>query len=117
MTRAMSDSVVWFRDMKQLVRSDKVTQFWPNNNQSTADRVNAASRFIVYATCILYAIRRDPRIFILGAMDGTSCIDQYTANFHKTSSCLQDRPLESWKLGNKGLVDFPPDIGTPSQSS
>lgn len=68
MTRAMSDSVVWFRDIKQLVRSDKVTQFWPNNNQSTADRVNAASRFIVYATCILYAIRRDPRIFILGAM-------------------------------------------------
>ena len=40
MTRAMSDSVVWFRDMKQLVRSDKVTQFWPNNNQSTADRVS-----------------------------------------------------------------------------
>ena len=94
MTRAMSDSVVWFRDMKQLVRSDKVTQFWPNNNQSTADRVNAASRFIVYATCILYAIRRDPRIFILGAMALAILSVSYThLRAHETSAHLVCRLL------------------------
>lgn len=56
-----------FEDPKQLVRSDMVTQFWPTNEQSSAERVNATARFIVYATCILYLIRRDVRVFVLGA--------------------------------------------------
>lgn len=56
----------WFEDFKELVRSDKVLEFWPTNNQTPADRLNAASRFVIYATCIIYLIRRDPRIFILG---------------------------------------------------
>ena len=59
-------SIVWFDDFKQLVRGDQVTQFWPSK-QTPEDRVNAASRFIIYATCALY-IRRDPRIFVLGVM-------------------------------------------------
>jgi len=57
----------WFEDFKELVRSDKVLEFWPTNAQTPADRVNAASRFVIYATCIIYLIRRDPRIFVLGA--------------------------------------------------
>ena len=43
-------SIVWFDDFKQLVRGDRVTQFWPSKNQTPEDRVNAASRFIIYAT-------------------------------------------------------------------
>ena len=54
----MSDSVAWFRDTA-LVRSDKVTQFWPNNNQSTADRVNVVS--IHRVRCAFLPIRRDLR--------------------------------------------------------
>lgn len=57
----------WFEDFKELVRSDKVLEFWPTNMQTPAERVNASSRFIIYATCIIYLIRRDPRIFVLGA--------------------------------------------------
>ena len=56
----------WFDDPKQLIKEDKITQFWPNKNQTSEDRINAASRFIIYATCIIYLTRRDPRIFILG---------------------------------------------------
>jgi hypothetical protein len=37
------------------------------SNFNSADRVNATARFIIYATCIVYLIRRDPRIFVLGA--------------------------------------------------
>lgn len=59
---------VWFDDLKQIVRSDRVTQFWPNDKQSAEERVNAASRFIIYGTCVLYATKRDLRVFILGAM-------------------------------------------------
>ena len=57
----------WFEDPKQLVRVEKVHEFWPSKAQSSADRVNASARFIIYATCIIYLIRRDPRIFVLGA--------------------------------------------------
>lgn len=56
----------WFEDPKQLVRVDKVHEFWPSKTQSSADRVNASARFIIYASCIIYLIRRDPRIFVLG---------------------------------------------------
>ena len=58
----------WFDDPKQLIRADQISQFWPNKDQTPEDRVNAASRFIIYASCILYLIRRDPRIFVLGGM-------------------------------------------------
>ena len=57
---------VWFDDPQQLTRSDEVLQFWPNKEQTPEDRINAASRFIIYATCIIYVSRRDPRIFVLG---------------------------------------------------
>jgi len=57
----------WFEDPKQLVRVDKVHEFWPSKSQTSADRVNASARFIIYATCIIYLIKRDPRIFVLGA--------------------------------------------------
>ena len=56
-----------FEDPKQLVLADKVTQFWPTKEQSAEERVNATARFIVYATCILYLIKRDVRVFVLGA--------------------------------------------------
>lgn len=56
-----------FEDPKELVRADKVQEFWPTNDQSAAERVNATARFIVYATCILYLIRRDVRVFVMGA--------------------------------------------------
>ena len=57
----------WFEDPKQLVRVDKVHEFWPSKSQTSADRVNASARFIIYASCIIYLIKRDPRIFVLGA--------------------------------------------------
>jgi hypothetical protein len=57
----------WFDDPQQLTRVDKVSQFWPNSDQTPEDRINAASRFVIYACGIIYLIRRDLRIFVLGA--------------------------------------------------
>ena len=57
----------WFEDPQQLTRSDQVLQFWPTNEQTPEDRINASSRFIIYACCIIYLTRRDPRIFVLGS--------------------------------------------------
>ena len=57
---------VWFDDPRQLVDEKQFLQFWPNSKQTPEERINAASRFIVYASTLLYVIRRDPRVFVLG---------------------------------------------------
>jgi hypothetical protein len=54
--------------MDEIFRSDKILEFWPRANQSAKDRVNATARFVIYASCIIYLIQRDPRIFALGAL-------------------------------------------------
>ncbi len=58
---------VWFDDPQQLIKADAALQFWPTSEQTPEDRINAASRFVIYASCLIYIIRRDPRIFVLGA--------------------------------------------------
>ena len=57
---------VWFDDPRQLVDEKQFLQFWPDSKQTPEERINAASRFIVYASTLLYVIRRDPRVFVLG---------------------------------------------------
>jgi hypothetical protein len=56
-----------FNEPKELFNKNEILNFWPIENQSASERVNATARFVVYATCILYLIRRDVRVFILGA--------------------------------------------------
>ena len=58
----------WFDDPSELFRADRILHFWPTSEQDPVDRVNAASRFVIYASCIVYVIKRDPRIFVLAAM-------------------------------------------------
>jgi hypothetical protein len=82
----------WFEDFKELIRSDKVLEFWPTNAQTPADRINAASRFVIYASCIIYLIRRDPRIFVLGITVLGVLIVMYRSNMVKGS---QGRPTVS----------------------
>ncbi len=74
---------VWFDDPQQLIRADKVSQFWPINEQTPEDRINAASRFVIYASCLIYLIRRDPRIFVLGAMVLSVIFVLYRSNMVK----------------------------------
>jgi hypothetical protein len=76
----------WFEDFKELIRSDMVFKFWPTNEQSPAERVNATSRFVIYATCIIYLIRRDPRIFVLGATVLGVLVVMYRSNMVKTGN-------------------------------
>ena len=55
----------WFDKPKELFRSDKILSFWPSENQSVAERINASTRFILYLACALYIIKRDIRIIVL----------------------------------------------------
>jgi hypothetical protein len=58
----------WFQHPSELFRSDKILTFWPNSSQSIEERINATTRFILYLACVLYLIKRDPRILILAVM-------------------------------------------------
>ena len=58
----------WFHKPSELFRSDRITSFWPTSSQSPAERINSSTRFILYLSCILYLINRDPRILLLAAM-------------------------------------------------
>ncbi len=53
--------------MEGLFDRDKLFQFWPSSYQTYNERANASARFIIYASLIAYAIRRDNRIFGIAA--------------------------------------------------
>lgn len=90
-----------FEDPKQIIRSDKIKEFWPTAEQSAAERVNATARFIVYATCLLYLIRRDVRVFVMGAtglgvlyvMDKSNMIKEGTARPTVMNEIFTDTPV------------------------
>jgi hypothetical protein len=90
-----------FEDPKQLIRSDKIKEFWPTAEQSAAERINATARFIVYATCLLYLIRRDIRVFVMGAtglgvlyvMDKSNMIKEGTARPSVVNEIYTDTPM------------------------
>lgn len=53
--------------MMDLFNPDKLLQFWPNSKQSYNDRIDAAARFVIYATFIAYMLRRDNRVIGVAA--------------------------------------------------
>lgn len=55
-------------DLKDIFKSSELLNFWPTAKQSANERVLATSRFIIYATVLVYLLNRDPRVFALGAL-------------------------------------------------
>ena len=103
----------WFDDPQQLIRADQVAQFWPTSEQTPEDRVNAASRFIIYVSCILYLTRRDPRIFVLGATviavifvlyRSKMVKETYGSGVVKGSAC--QKPTEDNPMANILMTDY-----------
>lgn len=112
---------VWFEDPKQLVRADQVLQFWPNNKQTPEDRINAASRFVIYACTIIYLIRRDPRIFVLGGTALSVLYVMYKSKLIKESYGFKsDRngecqmPTLDNPMGNVLITDYTDNPNRPS---
>lgn len=60
--------VVWFEDPMQIFDKNSILKFWPTGSQTSAERVNSTTRFVIYASCILYVLNRDLRIFMLAGV-------------------------------------------------
>ena len=59
---------VWFDNPQVLFSNkDEAMQFWPTPTQNVAERVNATTRFIIYICAVIFILRRDPRVIMLGA--------------------------------------------------
>lgn len=56
----------WFRNPMHLFAKNKVLTFWPLAKQNPVERLNAATRFVLYAIAVLYLINRDVRVVYLG---------------------------------------------------
>ena len=106
-----------FDDPKQLVRADKIHEFWPTKTHSSAERVNATARFIIYSTCVLYLIRRDVRVFILGTtalgvlyvMERNNMIKEgisHPTNNRKTQGAGCQLPTEDNPMANVLISDY-----------
>lgn len=54
--------------MEDLFRRDALLDFWPSARQTAKERVEATTRFIVYATLAVMLIRRDGRVLALGGL-------------------------------------------------
>lgn len=52
----------------EVFQTNKLLEFWPTEKQSARERVSATTRFVIYSTCVVYLINRDPRVFALGAL-------------------------------------------------
>lgn len=55
-------------DPKEIFKTSELLNFWPTASQTARERVASTTRFILYATCIIYIINRDVRVFALGIL-------------------------------------------------
>jgi hypothetical protein len=78
----------WFRNPSHLFAKNKVLIFWPLAKQTPVERLNAATRFILYTMAILYVINRDIRVIYLGSHsyygDGIDVLGGWHQGSHET---------------------------------
>jgi hypothetical protein len=102
----------WFDEPQQLIRADQISQFWPTSEQTPEDRINAASRFVIYVSCIIYLIRRDPRVFVLGATVLAVIYVLYKSKMIKetygisTEGSMCQMPTQDNPMGNVLITDY-----------
>jgi len=97
---------VWFTDPLELFRQNQLLNFWPTSSQSPSDRINASTRFILYSSCVVYIIKRDPRVFMLAAMVIAVIFIMYKSNIISPINT----PYPAFSNG----YDYPKDCQLPS---
>lgn len=94
--------------MEELFKSDKISQFWPTDKQTPKERAYATTRFILYASCILYIIRRDVRVLLVGALALFAVYYMYKNGMIKDTEYKYVKKSANGNVMNNGL-DAPPD--------
>jgi hypothetical protein len=106
----------WFDKPSELFRSDKILTFWPTDTQKSGERINASTRFILYASCVLYLIKRDIRVIVLGIIAVAVLFVLYKLGVIKNTgvgSANCQAPTADNPLGNVLLSDYTDDPNRP----
>jgi len=105
----------------EVFQTNKLLEFWPTAKQSARERVSATTRFVLYATVLVYLINRDARVFALGALVLAILYYMYTTNMisdgkvrpaqgdARTSGPLRDPvtlPTLDNPMGNVLMTDY-----------
>lgn len=102
--------------MEEIFRSDKILQFWPTDKQTSKERVYATTRFILYASCILYIIRRDVRVLIMGALALFALYYMYKNGMIKDTEYMYFQKPTDGNIMNNGSDFGPPDSRSLKQA-
>lgn len=54
--------------MEGILNKDSLLDFWPSASQTAKERVESTTRFIIYATVLVFLLRRDARVIALGTL-------------------------------------------------
>jgi hypothetical protein len=95
-------------DPREVFKSNELLTFWPTATQTARQRVSATTRFILYATCIVYIVNRDSRIFALGAL--ALAILYYMS----TTNMIKDGKLRTTIGDSRYPSIFRPDATLPT---
>jgi hypothetical protein len=98
--------------MDEIFRSDKLLKFWPTNTQSATERVYATTRFIIYLSVILYILRRDVRILVLGAVSLFALYYMYKNGMIPEPEMEYKQGATKENIFNNGMGVGPPDSRT-----
>jgi hypothetical protein len=89
----MSDTHIWYHDfLGFLLDKDNLTVFIPDQSMSLTEQLNAALRFAIYSSIIIFVIKRDYRILFFPLVVATLTAGIY---FNNTNSETQRRELFS----------------------
>ena len=95
----------WTTDPLQLIKPSELMVVWPSKNMTNAEKLNASTRFIIYASVLIYFTRKDPRIFAIGLISIFVLIfcfkREATATYIVQKETLTEEPKEKCRQPTK----------------
>ena len=64
----MNSQDFWLKDPTVLLNKDYINQVWPKRGMSSEEKLNAASRLVVFLTILGYLITMSTNVFMIGAV-------------------------------------------------
>jgi hypothetical protein len=58
---------VWYKDPSSFLKTDRILDFWPSKSATLESRINSTSRFILYASLLLFANTLKLKFIVFGA--------------------------------------------------
>jgi hypothetical protein len=109
--------------MDELFKPDNLKKFWPTKKQEPKERVLATMRFVIYLSVILFIIKQDKRIIILGMgilfvlymMYSNGMVKKYSETYRSAGepTATADNFMDNTLMANYPMG---PNTGVPTNS-